>query len=145
MTQEKTALLDRLTTLIGDLRSLPGASPKQLEQARIAVARAIAADQREAVIRVASVQPTLDPREISAEHRASLESAVDSVIAQPATTPEFLVARREVPLSVTGLQHHARLGIGASDRLLHRTVRRCGRPPRLDRSFSYCDPDATRP
>jgi len=103
MPAEKTALLDRLTTLTGDLRPLPGASPKQLEEARIAMARAVAAAQPESVARVTSVQPAVDPRTISAEHRSSIESAVDSVIAQPAATPEFLVARREVPLAVTGV------------------------------------------
>jgi hypothetical protein len=103
MPAEKTALLDRLITLTGDLRPLPGASPRQLEQARIAVARAVAAGQPESVTRVTSVQPAIDPRAISAEHRASIASAVDSVMAQPAATPEFLVARREVPLAVTGV------------------------------------------
>ncbi|HEY8037838.1 MAG TPA: hypothetical protein VIF37_19850 [Methylobacter sp.] len=103
MITEKTTLLDRLTNLIGDLRPLPGASPKTLEQARIAVARAAAAGQQESVARATPVKPAIDPHAISAEHRAGIEAAVDSVIEQPAATPEFLVARREVPLAVTGV------------------------------------------
>jgi hypothetical protein len=84
---------------------MPGVSPQQLEQARIAVARAAAANQPESLTRVTSVQPAIDQRAISTEHRASIEAAVNSVIAQPPGAPEFLVARREIPVSVTGLQN----------------------------------------
>lgn len=101
MPDEKTALLDRLTTLTGDLRPLPGAPPDTLQRALIAVARAVTVDQPESVTRVTAVQP--DPRAIPAERRARLEAALDSVIARPPAAPEYLVSRRDVPVPVTGL------------------------------------------
>jgi hypothetical protein len=103
MAEEKAELFDRLSALIGDLRSLPGAPLAQLEHARIAVARAIATGQKESITREKAVAPVIGSHALSAEHRASFESIIDSVTTQPAPTPEFLVARREVPISATGL------------------------------------------
>jgi hypothetical protein len=103
MVTEEAAIRDRLTTLTGDLHSLPGVPANNLERARIAVARAIVADQTEPVTRVTSVQPSIDPRTMSAELRASIDATVHSVVAQPVATPAFLVARRDLPLSVTGV------------------------------------------
>jgi hypothetical protein len=105
MPAERTALFNRLVDLTGDLSPLPGTPSNELERARSAVARAVAADQPEAITRVTAGRPAVPSGVISAEQRASLEGILDSVIGRPAVAPEFLVARREIPVSVTGLQN----------------------------------------
>src|ERR1700682_5281971 len=90
MAEEKAEFFDRLTALIGDLRSLPGAPPAQLEHARIGVARAIATGQKESITREKAVAPVIGSHALSAEHRASFESIIDSVTAEPTPRPEFI-------------------------------------------------------
>ncbi len=103
MAIEEHALVDQLTSLIGDLRPSPGISRQQWEQAQVAVARAVAAGQAVPISLATSVRPAVDRLAISAEHRAGLESAAASVIRQPVETPEFLVQRREVPIPGVGI------------------------------------------
>jgi len=103
MAEEKAELLNQVTALIGDLRILPGAPSAQLEHARIAVAQAMAIGQKESITREKTVTPVIGSHALSTEHLASFESIIDSVTSQPPPTPEFLVARREVPIPFTGL------------------------------------------
>src|SRR4051794_821154 len=103
MPADKSRLLDRLTALTGDLRAVAGASPKALEQARLAVARAVAVEQPEPLTRAASVRPAIELNTLSAEHRAGIEAAVDVVAGHTAEVSPFLVARREVPLAAASI------------------------------------------
>jgi len=103
MPAERSVLLDRLTTLTGDLRPSAGASLEQLAEARVVVARAVAAEQAESITRETKVRPAIDLPTIAAEHRAGIEAAVDAVVRVPEKAPRFLVARREVPVSATGV------------------------------------------
>jgi hypothetical protein len=104
MPADKSRLLDRLTMLTGDLRAVAGASPKTLEQARLAVARAVASPEHpEPYVRAASVRPAIELNTLSAEHRAGIEAAVDAVIGKAAEASPFLVARREVPLQMASI------------------------------------------
>jgi hypothetical protein len=101
MATDQAAVLERLTSLIGDLRPARGAAPTQLQQAQLAVARAVSVGQSETISRAPA--RALDPAAISAEHRAGLEAAADAARAQPPGAPEFLVARREIPVAAAGL------------------------------------------
>jgi hypothetical protein len=105
MPLDKTTLLDRLASLIGDLQPSAETSPQQLQQAQILAAEAIASGQSEPPIRAPEAEATVKPRVTTAIQQVSLESAVDAALAQhnQTQTSQFLVARREVPMAVTGL------------------------------------------
>jgi hypothetical protein len=102
MPLDKAALLDQLASVTADLETSAGTSAQHLEQARAVVAQAIAAGQSESPTRAFTAGSALQPP-ITAAQQARLESAADTALAQPAQAPEFLVARREVPLAAGGL------------------------------------------
>jgi hypothetical protein len=103
MAIDKPTLLDRLASITGDLRPVPGESPDQLEQAHMKVAQAIASGQSEFPIRVSKGRRIGQPQIAVPPQQASLERAADSALSQPIQAPNFLVARREVPVAPTGL------------------------------------------
>jgi hypothetical protein len=83
MATDHAAVLEQLTGVIGDLRPLRGAAPTELQQAQLAVAHAVSADQSETIARATSIGRALDPAAISAEHRAGLASAAAAASARP--------------------------------------------------------------
>lgn len=99
MALDKPSLLNQLASLTGDLQPSPGTSAKELEEARALVAQAIAAGQTESAIRLSAARPTPTAHPLTYELKTKLESLADVTLSQPPSAPQFLVARREVPLA----------------------------------------------
>lgn len=104
MPLDKSIILDRLASLIGDLRPSARTSSQELEQVRSLAAQAVAFGQSVSPISISSVvEPIQRPRVISSLDQSNMEAAADAALALPEQSPRFLIARREFPIASTGL------------------------------------------
>jgi hypothetical protein len=103
MRVDKTTLLGRLASITGDLRLAQGTPSDHLEQARIKVAQAIAAGQRESPTVLSETRSAGQPRISTSIPQTGIEQAADSALSQPEQVSRILVSRREVPIAHTGL------------------------------------------
>jgi len=132
MAQDTSDIAKDLWSITADLRPITAASADALHQARIVLASALAAGETSVVARAAS-PTTQTPAELTPGHPL-LQSAIQESSHSSPDDSAFVIARREVPLAITGLSETGPGAVAgqAIDRTLGPFLDPLGRPVWID-------------